>query len=188
MNSISMPRAWRLWWGCNPLARSCCITWCMGDSVLHCGAGFCFSCFFAFAGSRVRVGLLALPLCGAAVTFFAAAKKVTKESSLLGPRSHAVWPCVPCDRGLPKCRPPRPNRAWIAHGLSPRATQQTGSARNGPSPLRGRWVNRVRVCFFADASTSMHCPCTPLVSLVDPAAARSAVPALFRAEPVSLEG
>ncbi|WP_144403819.1 hypothetical protein, partial [Caballeronia zhejiangensis] len=33
-----------------------------------------------FAGSRFRVGLLALPLCGAAVTFFAAAKKVTKES------------------------------------------------------------------------------------------------------------
>jgi hypothetical protein len=31
--------------------------------------------------SRVRVGLLALPLPGAGVTFFAAAKKVTKESS-----------------------------------------------------------------------------------------------------------
>jgi hypothetical protein len=31
----------------------------------------------------IRVGLLALPLCGAAVTFFAAAKKVTKESSFL---------------------------------------------------------------------------------------------------------
>jgi hypothetical protein len=30
-----------------------------------------------------RVGLFALPLCGAAVTFFAAAKKVTKESSFL---------------------------------------------------------------------------------------------------------
>ncbi|CAG9213425.1 hypothetical protein PSAB6_30424 [Paraburkholderia sabiae] len=29
---------------------------------------------------RIRIGLLALPLCGAAVTFFAAAKKVTKES------------------------------------------------------------------------------------------------------------
>jgi hypothetical protein len=28
-----------------------------------------------------RVGLLALPLCGAALTFFAAAKKVSKESS-----------------------------------------------------------------------------------------------------------
>jgi len=27
------------------------------------------------------IGLLASPLCGAAVTFFAAAKKVTKESS-----------------------------------------------------------------------------------------------------------
>jgi hypothetical protein len=37
-----------------------------------------FDVFFCFAGSRIRIGLLALPLCGAAVTFFAAAKKVTK--------------------------------------------------------------------------------------------------------------
>jgi hypothetical protein len=29
----------------------------------------------------IGFGLLASPLCGAAVTFFAAAKKVTKESS-----------------------------------------------------------------------------------------------------------
>jgi hypothetical protein len=28
----------------------------------------------------IRVGLLVLPLCGAALTFFAAAKKVSKES------------------------------------------------------------------------------------------------------------
>ncbi|WP_232478156.1 hypothetical protein, partial [Caballeronia calidae] len=34
----------------------------------------------------IRVGLLALPLCGAAVTFFAAAKKVTKESSYPQPK------------------------------------------------------------------------------------------------------
>jgi hypothetical protein len=34
---------------------------------------FCETCFV--------IGLLASPLCGAAVTFFAAAKKVTKESS-----------------------------------------------------------------------------------------------------------
>jgi hypothetical protein len=34
----------------------------------------------------IRVGLLALPLCGAAVTFFAAAKKVTKESSFSHPK------------------------------------------------------------------------------------------------------
>ena len=39
--------------------------------------------------SCFRVGLLALPLCGAAVTFFAAAKKVTKETALSRPRSHA---------------------------------------------------------------------------------------------------
>jgi hypothetical protein len=37
--------------------------------------------WLGFAGSRFRVGLLALPLCGAALTFFAAAKKVSKESS-----------------------------------------------------------------------------------------------------------
>jgi hypothetical protein len=36
--------------------------------------------------SCIRVGLLALPLCGAAVTFFAAAKKVTKESSFPHPK------------------------------------------------------------------------------------------------------
>jgi hypothetical protein len=41
---------------------------------------------FFVAGSRFRVGLLALPLCGAAVTFFAAAKKVTKESSYPQPK------------------------------------------------------------------------------------------------------
>jgi hypothetical protein len=34
---------------------------------------------------RFVIGLLALPLCGAAVTFFAAAKKVTKESSFQPP-------------------------------------------------------------------------------------------------------
>jgi hypothetical protein len=39
-----------------------------------------------FVKSRFRVGLLALPLCGAAVTFFAAAKKVTKESSFPHPK------------------------------------------------------------------------------------------------------
>ncbi|TXC82845.1 hypothetical protein FRZ40_20690 [Paraburkholderia azotifigens] len=34
---------------------------------------------------RFRIGLLALPLCGAALTFFAAAKKVSKESGLTPP-------------------------------------------------------------------------------------------------------
>ncbi|SAK64554.1 hypothetical protein AWB76_03510 [Caballeronia temeraria] len=40
---------------------------------------------FVGGGSRFLCGLLALPLCGAAVTFFAAAKKVTKESSSFRP-------------------------------------------------------------------------------------------------------
>jgi hypothetical protein len=47
--------------------------------------GFCFS-LFARVKSCVRVGLLALPLCGAAPTFFAAAKKVGKESSFSQPK------------------------------------------------------------------------------------------------------
>jgi hypothetical protein len=43
--------------------------------------GACRSfCFFLRWHPRFHIGLLALPLCGAAVTFFAAAKKVTKES------------------------------------------------------------------------------------------------------------
>jgi hypothetical protein len=36
--------------------------------------------------SYFRVGLFALPLPGAGVTFFAAAKKVTKESSFPHPK------------------------------------------------------------------------------------------------------
>jgi hypothetical protein len=36
---------------------------------------------FGFYETCFDIGLLASPLCGAAVTFFAAAKKVSKESS-----------------------------------------------------------------------------------------------------------
>ncbi|MDR5768183.1 hypothetical protein QCE58_23715, partial [Caballeronia sp. LZ028] len=41
--------------------------------------------------SCVRGGLLALPLCGAALTFFAAAKKVSKESSSRYARGHTQF-------------------------------------------------------------------------------------------------
>jgi hypothetical protein len=41
---------------------------------------------------RFRFGLLALPLCGAAVTFFAAAKKVTKESRFKPPVPASIAP------------------------------------------------------------------------------------------------
>ncbi|WP_143281707.1 hypothetical protein, partial [Caballeronia cordobensis] len=51
---------------------------------LLCGAFFvCGTCF--------GVGLLALPLPGAGVTFFAAAKKVTKESSFVTARGHTQF-------------------------------------------------------------------------------------------------
>jgi hypothetical protein len=42
--------------------------------------------FFGFTGVLafpcIAIGLLAMPLCGAALTFFAAAEKVSKESGL----------------------------------------------------------------------------------------------------------
>ncbi|WP_321801721.1 hypothetical protein [Caballeronia sp. J97] len=47
---------------------------------------FCFCSCLIVGEACLRVGLLALPLCGAAVTFFAAAKKVTKESSYPHPK------------------------------------------------------------------------------------------------------
>ncbi len=49
-----------------------------GDSWFWlCSSGLAFPCFHG--------GLLVLPLCGAALTFFAAAKKVSKESGLTPP-------------------------------------------------------------------------------------------------------
>ncbi|BBP99270.1 hypothetical protein BSFA1_43990 [Burkholderia sp. SFA1] len=85
----------------------------------------------SFAGSRFGVGLLALPLPGAGVTFFAAAKKVTKESSFSPPavtRTLAIfllgeWPS-------PKECSHKPNRAWIAHGLTSHNFERAGAARN----------------------------------------------------------
>ncbi|MBN3764576.1 hypothetical protein [Burkholderia sp. Ac-20365] len=67
------------------------------DVPLHalplCAAAFALGCLvtlgwfgFVFAGIRdLLLVLHALPLCGAALTFFAAAKKVSKESGLTPP-------------------------------------------------------------------------------------------------------
>src|SRR6201991_1918988 len=83
-----------------------------------------------FAGSRVRVGLLALPLPGAGVTFFAAAKKVTKESSFSPPAVTRRLAMLASPRWhSPKCRPRRTYRAWLAHGLTNHNLERAGSAR-----------------------------------------------------------
>ncbi|TXC84022.1 hypothetical protein FRZ40_27220 [Paraburkholderia azotifigens] len=74
--------------------------------ILSCGAfGFLLRWHPRFSS-----GLLALPLCGAALTFFAAAKKVSKESGLTPPvlvfacgprrvphftRQHNILPALP---------------------------------------------------------------------------------------------
>src|SRR6201996_8810624 len=85
----------------------------------------------AVAGSRFRVGLLALPLCGAAPTFFAAAKKVGKESSFSiqsassRPRHRRLveW------TGSSEC-PHKTHRAWTAHDLTSHNPSRAGSAQN----------------------------------------------------------
>jgi hypothetical protein len=58
--------------------------------VLFFGVELLLACLLACASmeSCFRVGLPALPLPGAGVTFFAAAKKVTKESSSVEARGH----------------------------------------------------------------------------------------------------
>jgi hypothetical protein len=61
----------------------------------------CFSAALAFP--CFLVGLLASPLCGAALTFFAAAKKVSKESGLTPPARRCP-PRKPSRSG-PKTRP-----------------------------------------------------------------------------------
>ena len=82
-----------------------------------------------FVESCFRVGLLALPLPGAGVTFFAAAKKVTKESSSFKPAvTRTLATLASRQWHSPKCRPHRPHRAWLAHGLPPETFQRAGSA------------------------------------------------------------
>jgi hypothetical protein len=53
--------------------------------VFACGASFISCLPRALAFACFLVGLLASPLCGAALTFFAAEKKVSKESGLQPP-------------------------------------------------------------------------------------------------------
>jgi hypothetical protein len=60
---------------------------CRSRFGLHVGVGFFFASLAGLLLIRVFLafpcfvsGLLVLPLCGAALTFFAAAKKVSKES------------------------------------------------------------------------------------------------------------
>src|SRR6201994_3145472 len=129
--------------------------------VFCCGLTLRWHPLFAF-------GLLALPLCGAAVTFFAAAKKVTKETASHRPRSHARWPCLPAVDGT---------RLSVAleglTGLGSRTVRHIAPhhklVQHQIAPAR----------FAADGSIGFACASSSTVSLAYPTAARSAVPKLF---------
>ena len=71
-----------------------------------------------------RVGLLALPLCGAAVTFFAAAKKVTKESSFFRQQCKDVATVALLSGPAPKCRPQKTEGLGARHALCHRAVNE----------------------------------------------------------------
>jgi hypothetical protein len=52
------------------------------EAFFACGALVFFGALLVLAFPFFLIGLLGMPLCGAALTFFAAAKKVSKESGL----------------------------------------------------------------------------------------------------------
>jgi hypothetical protein len=52
------------------------------EAFFACGALVFFGALMVLAFPCFLIGLLGMPLCGAALTFFAAAKKVSKESGL----------------------------------------------------------------------------------------------------------
>jgi hypothetical protein len=59
------------------------VRWLVGNSVLFLAAqAFLVVAPTVLAFPCIVIGLLGSPLCGAALTFFAAAKKVSKESGL----------------------------------------------------------------------------------------------------------
>jgi hypothetical protein len=73
--------------GCPGLAAALAFSCILGDLFsLPLRAGACLGLPVALASPCILIGLFALPLCGAALTFFAAAKKVSKESG--SPRQH----------------------------------------------------------------------------------------------------
>jgi hypothetical protein len=81
---------------------------------------------FRFYGTCFLCGLLALPLSGAGLTFFAAAKKVSKESSFFRQQSPHAKALAQLTGPAPKCRPQWTSAAWRAHALTPLAIQQSG--------------------------------------------------------------
>ncbi|TXC82470.1 hypothetical protein FRZ40_18535 [Paraburkholderia azotifigens] len=80
---------------------------------------------------RFRIGLLALPLCGAALTFFAAAKKVSKESGLTPPV--LVIACGP---------PTGPALHTASHCLTHVASVLTHASPTSPSRVTFRFTRK----------------------------------------------
>ena len=82
------------------------------------------------------IGLLASPPCGAAVTFFAAAKKVTKESSFFRQQSQTGNALAIPIGPAPKCRPQRTLGAWCAARTVKSRSERVGTAVIHPFSLR----------------------------------------------------
>jgi hypothetical protein len=96
------------------------------------------------------IGLLASPLCGAALTFFAAAKKVSKESGLTPPARSET--SLFLNRKRPKTRsslaPPNP---VTKHSSTPRAHSVRPGTVHHEKP---RGANRSPVSWFSSLAVS----------------------------------
>ncbi|SMG45325.1 hypothetical protein SAMN06265784_104359 [Paraburkholderia susongensis] len=135
------------------LGLFCCCSCGVGLSLFSCwgvgSASFARLVFFvpaALAFPCFLVGLLVLPLCGAAPTFFAAAKKVGKESSFtplilkwvpwLGGGSGASGICVPAHSAVVT------RQSFFRRRCARRPPVQKPSVFFGASPRRSRWPSR----------------------------------------------
>jgi hypothetical protein len=114
-----------------------------------------------FRGTCFVSGLLALPLCGAAVTFFAAAKKVTKESSFFSQRCKDVATVALLSGPAPKCRPQKTEGLGARHALCHRAVNELAQQSFIRFRFAGREVHRRAVEVRGRGGSPLVFGCAP---------------------------
>ena len=112
-------------------------------------------CCLRFYGTCFGLGLLALPLSGAGLTFFAAAKKVSKESSFFRQQSPHVNALAIPSGAAPKCRPQKTEGLGARHALCHRAVNELAQQSFIRFRFAGREVHRRAV--------EVRGRCSPLV-------------------------
>jgi len=107
---------------------------------------------------RCDIGLPVLPLCGAALTFFAAAKKVSKESGLTPPilDLYPRAPNVPVFLAATRWRAALPSLPTSHHPLQASVQRQTMSKL--PRPICGKRCVGFRAAKHSDLAKNHSMP------------------------------